>query len=109
MHFDVSLVALIGIILLIGIVKKNGIMMVDFAIVATRDDGLSPPAAISRAAALRFRPIMITTMAAMLGGVPLMLGQGTGSEIRQPLGYAMVGGFLVSQAVTIFSTTETYL
>jgi len=108
-HYDFSLIALIGIILLIGIVKKNGIMLVDFAIVAERDDHLSAHDAIRRAALLRFRPIMMTTMAALLGGVPLMLGTGTGSEIRQPLGYSMVGGLIVSQALTLFTTPVIYL
>jgi HAE1 family hydrophobic/amphiphilic exporter-1 len=107
--FDFSLVAMIGAILLIGIVKKNGIMMVDFAITAERDEHLSPEAAIRKAALLRFRPIMMTTAAALLGGVPLMLGAGTGAEIRQPLGFSMVGGLLVSQALTLFTTPVIYI
>jgi HAE1 family hydrophobic/amphiphilic exporter-1 len=107
--FDFSLVAMIGVILLIGIVKKNGIMMVDFAIAAEREEGLGAVEAVRKAALLRFRPIMMTTAAALLGAVPLMLGHGAGAEIRQPLGYAMVGGLLVSQALTLFTTPVIYV
>ncbi len=108
-HFDLSVIALVGIILLIGIVKKNGIMMVDFAIQAEREHHLTPEESIRQACLLRFRPIMMTTMAALLAAVPLMLGRGTGSELRQPLGYTMVGGLLLSQMLTLFTTPVVYL
>src|SRR5882757_2287343 len=109
LHIELSVMALIGIILLIGIVKKNGIMMVDFAIQAEREQHLSPHDAIRQACLLRFRPIMMTTMAALLGALPLALGHGTGSELRRPLGYTMVGGLVLSQALTLFTTPVVYL
>jgi multidrug efflux pump len=108
-HTDLSVIAMIGIILLIGLVKKNGILIVDFALAAERIDHKSPRDAIFEASLLRFRPILMTTFAAMLGALPLALGTGTGSELRRPLGITIIGGLLMSQALTLFTTPVVYL
>src|SRR3546814_1473015 len=107
--YELTVIALIGIILLIGIVQKNGIMMIDFALTAERSHGLPPKEPIYQAWLLRFRPIMMTTMCALLSGLPLMLNQGAGSELRRPLGFALVAGLYLSPALTLFPPPVAYL
>jgi multidrug efflux pump subunit AcrB len=109
MKMDLSIIAIIGIILLIGIVKKNAILMIDFAVQVEREENAPPDQAIYRAALMRFRPIMMTTMAAMFGALPLALGTGAGSEIRKPLGITIVGGLILSQMLTLFTTPVVYI
>ena len=106
---EFSIIALIGVVLLIGIVKKNAILIIDFALAAEREEGLSPREAIVRASLLRFRPIVMTTLAAVLGAVPLAIGWGEGAELRHPLGIAIIGGLLVSQVLTLLTTPVVYL
>ncbi len=108
-HTDFSIISFIGVLLLIGIVKKNAIMMIDFALAAERNDGLSAYDAIARACSLRFRPIMMTTMSAVLGALPLARGSGDGAELRQPRGISIIGGLLLSQLLTLFTTPVVYL